>query len=144
MWLGLRNAGIHDLCSGRPCSLIGNRYIFLPYSDSLWLLCYKKTPANTRRWPNVGLMLTHCQNTRRWPNVGQMLGQRLRWWANISPTLGQRLVFAWTSSAPMGLQVYSHTHSHRRPINNLDRGLNFELDLYRTNRVSEILISSHF
>ena len=36
-------------------------------------------PANTRRWPNVGLILAH----------------RLRRWPNLSPTLSQRLVFAW-------------------------------------------------
>ena len=35
-------------------------------------------PANTRRWPNIELMLVH----------------RLRRWTNISPTFDQRLVFA--------------------------------------------------
>ena len=35
-------------------------------------------PANTRRSPNVGLLLAH----------------RLRRWPNINPTLGERLVFA--------------------------------------------------
>ena len=35
-------------------------------------------PANTRRWPNAGLMLSH----------------RLRRWANIRSALGQCLVFA--------------------------------------------------
>ena len=38
-------------------------------------------------------------NTRRWPNVDLMLGQRRRRWANINPTLGQRLVFAGTAVA---------------------------------------------
>ena len=33
-------------------------------------------------------------NTRRWPNVGLMLGQRRRRWANVCPTFVQRLVFA--------------------------------------------------
>ena len=33
-------------------------------------------------------------NTRRSPNVGLMLGHRLRRWSNITPTLGERLVFA--------------------------------------------------
>ena len=33
-------------------------------------------------------------NTTRWPNVGLMLGQRCRQWANISSTLGQRVMFA--------------------------------------------------
>ena len=32
-------------------------------------------------------------NTRRSPNVGLMLAQRLRRWPNISLTLGERLVF---------------------------------------------------
>ena len=31
-------------------------------------------------------------NTRRRPNVGLMLGQRRRRWANNKPTLGRRLV----------------------------------------------------
>ena len=34
-------------------------------------------------------------NTRHWPNVGLMLGQRRRRWNNISPTLSQHLVFVW-------------------------------------------------
>ena len=33
------------------------------------------------------------QNTRRWPNVGLMLAQRRRRWANIKPTLGERMMF---------------------------------------------------
>ena len=33
-------------------------------------------------------------NTRRWPKMGLMLGQRRRRWANVSATLGQRIVFA--------------------------------------------------
>ena len=33
-------------------------------------------------------------NTRRWPSVGLMLDQRRRRWANINPALGQRPVFA--------------------------------------------------
>ena len=36
----------------------------------------------------------HCPaNTRRWPNVGLLLDQRRRRWVNIKPTLCQRLVF---------------------------------------------------
>ena len=31
-------------------------------------------------------------NTRRWPNVGLLLAHRLRCWANISPVLGYRVV----------------------------------------------------
>ena len=54
-------------------------------------------PANTRRWPNVGLLVG--QRRRRWPNGNPELGQglvsqRQRRWANIDPALGQRLVFA--------------------------------------------------
>ena len=33
-------------------------------------------------------------NTKRWPNVGLMLAHRLRRWPNLSPTLGQRVVLA--------------------------------------------------
>ena len=36
--------------------------------------------------------ITVLANTRRWPNVVLMLGQRRRWWANILPALDQRLV----------------------------------------------------
>ena len=44
---------------------------------------------------HLGLALCpYPANTRRWPNVGLMLGQRRRRWANVSPTLGQHLVFA--------------------------------------------------
>ena len=32
-------------------------------------------------------------NTRRWPNVGLLLAHRLRRWASISPVLGYRVVF---------------------------------------------------
>ena len=32
-------------------------------------------------------------NTRRWPNAGLMLALRLRCWGNISPVLGYRVVF---------------------------------------------------
>ena len=32
-------------------------------------------------------------NTRRWPNVGLLLAHRLRRWANISPVLGYPVVF---------------------------------------------------
>ena len=33
-------------------------------------------------------------NTRRWPNDGLMLDGRRKQWPNIGPSLGQRLVFA--------------------------------------------------
>ena len=33
-------------------------------------------------------------NTKRWPNVGLMMGQRRRRWTNIKPILGQCLVSA--------------------------------------------------
>ena len=35
----------------------------------------------------------HPANTRRWPNVGLLFGQRQRRWPNINPTLGQRSLF---------------------------------------------------
>ena len=44
-------------------------------------------------------------NTRRWPSVGIMLGQRRRRWANFNSTLGKRLVFAGkgvTADSPIG------------------------------------------
>ena len=45
-------------------------------------------PANMRRWPTVGLLLTH----------------RLRRWPNGKPTLGQRLMFA-------GISLGANTHA---------------------------------
>ena len=39
-------------------------------------------------------------NTRRWPNVGLMLVQRRRRWANMKPTLGRRHVFAGYPAEP--------------------------------------------
>ena len=33
-------------------------------------------------------------NTRRWPNVGLLLGQGRERWANSKPTMGQRLIIA--------------------------------------------------
>ena len=62
--------------------LIGNCRLLCHFDHLLWFLplwwhmIYN--PANTRRWPNVGLLLVH----------------RLRHWPNVETTLGQRLVFA--------------------------------------------------
>ena len=44
--------------------------------------------------PDINFTTNIPANTRRWPNVGLMLAQRRRRWANVSPTLGQQLVFA--------------------------------------------------
>ena len=66
---------------------------------------WETIPANTRRWPNVWLMLG--QRRRRWARNSPPLGQRLvflRRWPNITPTLGQRLVFA-------GMGGYSRTRT---------------------------------
>ena len=39
-------------------------------------------------------VLSPCPtNTRRWPNVRLLLVQRLRLWTNITPTLGRRFLF---------------------------------------------------
>ena len=85
--------GVHSL--KRRCHSCQVSFIFPSelFSFILFLVIARNysTPANTRRWSNVGLMLA----------------QRLRRWSNISPTLGQRLVFAgrrpalvnvWTTS----------------------------------------------
>ena len=56
--------------------LYKGQYVWLEVQHST-NMCYSY-PSNTRRWPNVELMLAH----------------RLRRWPNISPTLGQRLMFA--------------------------------------------------
>ena len=65
-----------------------------------WCTLLSDNPANTRRWPNVGLILAH----------------RLRRWPNINPTLGQRLVFAgkrsWVSTyaCARARRVYTDVH----------------------------------
>ena len=72
-------------------------------------------------------------NTRRWPNVGSMLTHRLRRRANIEPTFGKRLVFAgkpemtrcqWLFSefwylVKVSLQ-WAVYHMHHRPTNSLE------------------------
>ena len=51
-------------------------YVIKHYEEPLKL--FDKSPANMRRWPNVGLLLAH----------------RLRRWPYSKPTLGQRVMFA--------------------------------------------------
>ena len=48
----------------------------------------------TQHWTTVYKVSAYPANTKRWPNVGLTLAHRLRRWPNISPTLGQGLVFA--------------------------------------------------
>ena len=58
-------------------------------------ISHKKDPQATDTPDANDSAIFHIPaNTRRWPNVGLMLGQRRRRWANISPTLGQCIVFA--------------------------------------------------
>ena len=75
--------------------------VSLPFiSVQRFLWCRR---SNTRRWPDVGLMLAH--RLWRWPNISPVLvyrvmfggatqnvGQRHRWWANINPALVQSIV----------------------------------------------------
>ena len=56
-----------------------------------------------RRWPNIDPTLASClvfadhinipANMRRWPNIGLLLTHSLRRWPNSKPPLGQRLTF---------------------------------------------------
>ena len=46
------------------------------------------------------------KNTKRWPNVGLMLVQRLRRWPSIKPTLGERLVFVGSALCYFTFTVY--------------------------------------
>ena len=47
----------------------------------------------SRVWAEWSLFFfTHSGNTKRWPDVGLMLVHRLRRWPNIKPTSGERLV----------------------------------------------------
>ena len=76
-----------------------------PYVSSPWLV---QTQRHGVAWPTSSLLnasflsssdsilLSNASpaNTGRWPNVGLMLGHRLRRWPNIDPALGQRLVIA--------------------------------------------------
>ena len=59
------------------------------------------------RWPCVHLSCRRS-NTRRWPNVGLLLAHRLWRWANISPVLGYCVVFDATLNVGQ---------RHRRPAN---------------------------
>ena len=73
------DCGVHNSVCGREivCSASNNQGSnFRPCVNIL-----KAVPANTRRWPNVQLMLVN----------------RLRRWPNSSPTLAQCLVFAGVS-----------------------------------------------
>ena len=59
-------------------------------------------------------------NTKRWPYVGLMLGQRRRRWANIKPTLGQPLVFAGMAHVDTwGIVTLSYQSGNL--IKNIDR-----------------------
>ena len=51
-------------------------------------------------------------NTRRWPDVGLLLAHRLQRWANISPVLGYRVLFDCTLNV-------GQRHSRRANINQL-------------------------
>ena len=55
--------------------------------------------------PEVISYIMYCgpANTRRWPNVGVLLVHRLRRWTNTTPTLGQPLVFAGGLSLQCGV-----------------------------------------
>ena len=58
----------------------------------VWFLVYIQSCTKT-----FLVVLSACvhlpDNTRRWPNVGLLLGHRLRRWRNIKPALGQHRVF---------------------------------------------------
>ena len=60
----------------------------------------------------------HTANTRRWPNVGLMLGQRRRRWASISPTVGQRIVFAGLSNNDISVVTKCTVHKNGRTWEN--------------------------
>ena len=57
------------------------------------------TEPRTQAWKTAVLTTTPA-NTRRWPNAGLLLAHRLRRWTNNSPALGQRIVFAGDPRAP--------------------------------------------
>ena len=65
-----------------------------------WWLFTAKNNVPVRLRVRVHFIRSSPANTRRWPNDGLMLDQRRRRWANIHPTLGQRLVFAGPNVTP--------------------------------------------
>ena len=95
-----------------------DQWVLLRSCSSPQLLCLPSTEMER----HVGLLLTahfsvrcpcdhlSCRrsNTRRWPNVRLLLAHRLRRWANISPVLGYCVVFDAT------MNVGQH---HRRRAN---------------------------
>ena len=70
----------------------GGRYIPLLltahfYVTSVLYLCVLSLPVHSLR------LSCRRANTRRWPNVGLLLAHRLRRWDNISRVLGYRVLF---------------------------------------------------
>ena len=70
---------------------ISETYYQITWYD--WLQAFELDGAQVNE-PEVNEQGPIPANTRRWPNAGLILCQRRRRWANIKPALGQRLLFA--------------------------------------------------
>ena len=80
---------------------------------SVYLCCYLcRSFVRHTSFVSVRSFSLSCRrsNTRRWPNVGLLLAHRLRRWANVSPVLGYRVVFDATLNA-------GQRHRRRENIN---------------------------
>ena len=78
-------------------------------------------------------------NTRRWPNVGLMLGQRRRRWASVSPTLGQCFVFAGKGNSTISSPWYSRVISGRWQL----RPFNTKVSTYDVSSNSVIILTTN-
>ena len=80
----------------RPTGINKLSYLCLP-SIEVEIYCFTSHRSFARHisFVSVHSLRLSCRrsNTRRWPNVGLLLAHRLRRWANISPVLGYRVVF---------------------------------------------------
>ena len=72
--------------------------------------------------PSVHLSCRHS-NTRRWPNVGLLLAHRLRRWTNISPVLGYCVAFDATLDVGQRHRRRANINSGPMSQHSVDRGL---------------------
>ena len=80
---------------------------------------------------NIFITLTPA-NMRRWPNVGLLLVQRRRRWANSKPTLGQRLIFAGTAPCIQPAITKKNNWSHlENKFNPSGAGTVFKISVFK-------------
>ena len=73
---------IFNILEGSCCMVLVEWYRYTSFPAVLYII-------------QVTVIIIVCPaDTRRWPNVRLLLGRRRRRWPNINPTLGQRIVSA--------------------------------------------------